>query len=417
MAAVSEELSPETDSVVDPVVDSASTALIRKPNFRIECGDAVSVLKKEADNSVDCVMTSPPYYALRDYHAEGQIGLERTLHDYLDHLMLVVSEVQRILKPTGVFWLNMGDTYYNPAVGTGGKKKGKKSDITTHYEDIQFESTKVYAPVPRKSLMGVPWRVALTMLDRGWTLRNVAVYAKPNPLPHPVIDRLTASWEPVFMFTKSDKYFFDLDSVRLKPLGGMSTAVWNEVDNRTNLGTEDMGATPASRTHAIRKRKHAKGYTGNPLGKNPGDVWIISPDTDDDDNHQASFPELLVSRCLKAGCPSEVCEVCNRPPIRARDGFNWCNCNAGRKPGIVLDPFVGSGTTCAVAAMLGFDSVGIELKPQYAESARKRVEQAASARIDLQSNLHLTNRPRQLTILDLLDAAKAAEVKAAETSE
>jgi len=395
------------DAEVPPVLPSPQvTPAIHKPKFRIECGDATTMLQKEPDNSIDCVVTSPPYFALRDYHVAGQIGLERTLHHYLNRLMLVMSEVQRVLKPTGTFWLNMGDAYYNPTVGTGGKRKGKKSgDITHHYADIQFESTNIYAPVPRKSLMGVPWRVALAMLDHGWTLRNVAVWAKPNPLPHPVIDRLTASWEPVFLFTKSDRYYFDLDAIRLKQLSGMSTAAWDDLDNRTSFGTEEMGDTPASRTHAIRKRKHAKGYTGNPLGKNPGDVWVISPDTDDDDEHFASFPEFLVSICLKAGCPTEVCEVCKLPPIRGRDGWNWCKCNAGRQPGIVLDPFVGSGTTCAVAAKLGLDSVGIDLNPKDAAHAIERVEEAATARIKLAPTLQESNKPRQLTLLELLDAA------------
>lgn len=376
----------------------------RKPNFHILTGDAVTLLKDLPDDSVDCVVTSPPYYALRDYHVKGQIGLERTMHDYLDHMMLVIAEVQRVLKPTGTFWLNMGDAYFQPVVGKGGSVRGKNSQINPHhYEDIQFAATKVYAPVMRKSLMAVPWRMALTMLDRGWVLRNVVVWGKPNPMPHPVMDRLTASWEPVFMFTKSDRYFFDLDSIRVKSLSGPSTAAWNAIDSTTEFGTEEVGATPASRTHAIRKRKHVKGYTGNPLGKNPGDIWMIPPDTDDADNHFASYPELLVSRCLQAGCPPRVCEVCGLPPIRTRAGWDWCKCNAGYKPGLVLDPFVGSGTTCAVAAKLGLDSIGIELNTQYAELAAQRVELAAVERLDIESLMHNTPKTKQLSILEQLD--------------
>lgn len=374
----------------------------RKPNFHILTGDAVSVLKDLEPDSIDCVLTSPPYYALRDYHIDGQIGLEITLHHYLDHLMLVVSEVQRVLKPTGVFWLNLGDTYYNPTV-TGKKPAGKNAKRADRYDEIGFHFPNVYAPVQRKSLMAIPWRAALSMLDRGWVLRNVVTWAKPNPMPHPVMDRLTASWEPVFMFTKSDRYFFDLDSIRVKSVSGVSTAAWNEIDSTTEFGTEEVGDTPASRTHALRKRKHVQGYTGNPLGKNPGDVWLISPDTNDNDNHFASFPELLVSRCLQAGCPANVCEVCGLPPIRTRAGWDWCKCNAGYKPGVVLDPFVGSGTTCAVAAKLGLDSIGIELNPEYAEAARRRVELAAVERLDLESTMHVQDKVQQLSILQALE--------------
>jgi site-specific DNA-methyltransferase (adenine-specific) len=380
-----------------------SSVSILVPKYRIECGDARELTARLAPESVDCVVTSPPYYALRDYHVDGQYGLEPTMHEYIDKILGVMDELWRVLKPTGSLWLNLGDTYFNGVVGAGGTERLHAE----HFARIMFDPVRVSAPVGRKSLMGVPWRIALAMLDRGWILRNVVVYAKPNPIPHPVFDRLTASWEPVFFFTKSDRYYFDLDQIRVPQSSGPSVVPWDALDHRTELGTEPMGDVPASRTHAIRARKRPKGYTGHPLGKNPGDVWWIAPEGGDD-RHYATFPERLVARCLQASCPPKVCATCHRPPIRRRTGWEWCGCGGEREPGTVLDPFVGSGTTVAVAVKLGLNGIGFDLSPEYCEIARKRVESVRAPMLDLdkeaeQSMDHRwpsSQRPRALSMLE-----------------
>ena len=341
---------------------------------RILCGDALTLLRQEPSESIDCCVTSPPYYRARDYHVPGQIGMEDTLDEYLCHLTDVFAEVHRVLKPRGTFWLNVGDAY---AQGDAERAKG----------------------VRKKSLYGVPWRLALRLVDAGWIMRNVVVWHKSNSIPHPVQDRLTCSWEPVFLFTKSEHYFFDLDEIR-EPLNtrlpGFTDAAiargrprWNEVDATTEHPSQEYGQVAAKRTYAISARKEARGYAGNPLGKNPGDVWSLSPasgrETTDDniEDHHAVFPEALVARCLRAGCPAAVCARCGEPPLRTRGGWRWCGCEAGRRIGIVLDPFLGSGTTSAVAARLQLDSVGIELNPGYCDAARRRVDLAAAPQLPL----------------------------------
>jgi len=280
-------------------------------------GDAGAVLPSLEADSVDSVVTSPPYWRLRDYGVPGQVGQEETLDQYLGTLRALFGEVRRVLKPTGTCWVNIGDCY-----ACASKPAVDPYRCTTSGKLMPPQGR---APVPdglqAKSLIGLPWRVAMALQQDGWVLRNAVVWHKPNGMPESVRDRFAGKYEYVFLLAKSPRYYFNLDAVRT-----------------------DRGA-------------------------NPGDVWSI-PTRPSGVGHFAVMPTELVRRCLQAGCPRWVCANCGLPA----EG-DWCRCGegAGRRPAVVLDPFVGSGTTLLVARELGLEGVGIELNPEYESVMRKRL--------------------------------------------
>jgi DNA modification methylase len=242
---------------------------------------------------VDCTVTSPPYYWQRDYGVEGQTGHEETLEAYVEALVSVFRQVRRVLKPSGTVFLVLGDTYYS------GKGQPKGGDPKQAWRGV---SRQKYRPVdrpgfgyPKKSLLGVPWRVALALQADGWIIRSAVVWRKPKALAEPSVrDRPWTTTETIFVLTKTGRYHFDRAALR---------------------GQEDVWEIPA--TSAARRYKHA-----------------------------APFPEALVERCLAAGCP---------------------------KRGVVLDPYVGSGTTLVAAAKRKLPSIGFELNPRYWTLARQRL--------------------------------------------
>lgn len=295
-------------------------------------GDTLTILKTLDDETVDCIVTSPPYYALRDYGLDGQIGLEKSPEDYIWRLIEIFDEIKRVLKKTGTVWVNLGDTYYG-----GGR------NANNHNPKIKSKSVRGLVnlgdtvPGPKgqaKSLAQIPSRFAIAMASRGWILRNEIIWHKPNAMPSSATDRFTVDFEKMFFFTKSRQYYFEQQvEPYTKPLnrwGGPKTK-----ENDHSKGEE----------FAVQERPDCE-RRPNPNGRNMRCVWDIST-TPFAGAHFAVFPEELVRTPILAGCPSG---------------------------GIVLDPFAGSGTTLVVAEKLKRKGIGIELNPEYIKIINTRLQ-------------------------------------------
>lgn len=327
----------------------------RLPRNTILQGDARAVLADLLPESVDCCITSPPYVnGLRNYGAAGQLGREPSVTEYVASLRAVLRLIRVVLKPSGSLWLNLGDAY------TRGRR---------------FE-------MPVGSLMLAPQRVALALAADGWTVRNIVVWHKPNPLPQSARDRLSPAYEVVIFATKTRRYFFDLDAIRVshRSADRIGTKRHTELGRRYQGGNTGLGKLKAA------------GRVGNVRGKNPGDVWTI-PTAADRRGHQATFPESLIERPVLATCPERICVQCDRPwtrPTRIRSRktsegmqhtreageLHRCDCFAPTRPGVVLDPFMGTGTTALVAERLNRDWLGIELNEAFTKLAEDRLRSA-----------------------------------------
>lgn len=308
------------------------------PRNTILIGDALVRLRELPSAAVDCVITSPPYYQLRDYGVDGQIGLEDTVDAWVEGLRAVCAEVARVLKPAGAFWLNLGDSY--------------------------SRHTRYGAP-PKSFLLG-PERLALALVRDGWTIRNKVVWAKTNPVPNSVRDRLNATYEVIYFLVRSRSYYFDLDAIREPHRSRAARSA------RPVLLERPTWAGPLAGRNDGLLRARAAGLPGHPLGKNPGDVWKLAAHAYRG-AHFATFPEALVRRPLLATCPEWVCARCGAP---CRSQPN-CMCRAGVVPGLVLDPFFGTGTVGVVARQLGRDWLGIELNDAFVALAWERLRTAA----------------------------------------
>ena len=324
----------------------------------IYVGDCKEVMQGFPEDSIDLVVTSPPYWGLRDYGNEEQLGLEHHPQLYVDNLVDICREIKRVLKPEGSFWLNLGDTYYGSGKGAGGDIEKSKEIYQLPKESIPNQSERSNWLQP-KQLLGIPWRVATALQEDGWILRNCVIWYKPNHMPESVKDRLTKSYEFFFFFVKSRKYYFDLDSIR-EPLADVSITRMQypryAEDSKGDTGkygvqSKDYGGkynnTDAESIGSPRARMATRDTVSfnNPKGKNPGDMWSISTQSFPG-SHFAVFPEKLIEPIIKSSSP---------------------------KDGVVLDPFCGSGTTCYAARKLGRRFIGIELNEEYAEMARERV--------------------------------------------
>lgn len=308
-------------------------------------GDALDVLSTLDAGSVDCAVTSPPYFCLRDYGQPGQYGLEASPAEYVETMRGLFAEVRRVLADDGTLWLNIGDSYVSGgAIGRndagrdftvgGGNKLGSGNPG-------RQGTRKVVNTLPAKNLLGIPWRVAFALQDDGWILRNAIVWHKPNAMPTSVTDRLGTKHEHVFLFAKSPRYWFDLDAIREAP---RSTADEYARAGASVRANHELGSVNGSKIGA---RSFMGGL--NPLGVNPGDVWAIPP-TPFPGAHFATMPVTLAERCIQAGC---------------------------KPSGTVLDPFSGSGTTGLAAARHGRRYVGIDLSAEYLDlSLRTRLAQA-----------------------------------------
>jgi site-specific DNA-methyltransferase (adenine-specific) len=321
------------------------------PRNTILTGDARAVLANLPPESIDCCVTSPPYVAgLRDYGHSDQLGQELTVSAYVAGLRAVLREVRRLLKPTGALWLNLGDAYaQHPRLG-----------------------------VPRGSLCLAPQRIALALAADDWTIRNLAIWHKPNPLPQSAHDRLSPTYETIIFATKQRRYFFDLDAIRVPHRSA------------SGIGRPRSGQGRYQGNNTGLCKLKATGQVGNPRGKNPGDVWTVATAVDRL-GHQATFPEPLIERPILATCPERICVQCDRPwmrptrivrrstnegvlHLRRVGALQRCSCFApSSRPGVVLDPFFGTGTVGSVAARLGRDWLGVELNPAYVALARTRL--------------------------------------------
>lgn len=278
--------------------------------------DCLEGLKLLDDKSIDCCVTSPPYYGLRDYGVDGQIGLENTLEEYIKNLVIVFREVKRVLKDEGTLWLNLGDSY-------AGSGKGQ-----------------VPASLKPKDLMGVPWRVAFALQEDGWYLRQDIIWAKPNPMPESVKDRCTKSHEYIFLLSKNRKYYFDYEAIE-EPAnydGRKDTLLKGSPKYEKCVVPGQAGHSMAAKGHERWKKNERGEYV-----RNKRSVWTI-PTKPFKEAHFATYPPDLIKPCILAGCPVG---------------------------GIVLDPFMGSGTTAQVALELQRNFIGFELNPKYIEIAEK----------------------------------------------
>lgn len=293
-------------------------------------------LKQLPDNYVDCCVTSPPYFGLRDYGVEGQIGLEETPNEYVDKLIDIFREVRRVLKSNGTLWLNLGDSYCNSngyaRASEKFQRKGR-NDMPANDRDLTSLHNNGYKT---KDLIGIPWMVAFALRTDGWWLRQDIIWSKGNAMPESVKDRCVKSHEYIFLMSKSAKYHFDYQAIQ------EHATTTDDLEKRVKNGKEIWKNNLAQTTYSVsgvgrdRRDMYSKSEDGTYM-RNKRDVWSVNlkPDTS---AHFAVFPEDLIKPCILAGCP--------------RDG-------------IVLDPFMGSGTTARVATMLNRNFIGFELNPEY----------------------------------------------------
>ena len=315
---------------------------------RIIAGDCIAGLRTLQDASVHCCVTSPPYWGLRDYGHDGQIGLESTPEEYVARMVEVFREVRRVLRDDGTCWVNLGDSYAANAATS--KKVGEShrgSDTPTLNQPHQCRVSVRGGDwsIKAKDLVGIPWRVAFALQADGWWLRQDIIWHKPNPMPESVRDRCTKAHEYVFLLTKSERYYYDADAV-----SEAVACVRGPGNKRPLKGVEEDGKKHRTRA-GLHKAAERWREEGPPESRNRRSVWTITTKPYSG-AHFAVMPADLVEPCIKAGCP---------------------------EGGTVLDPFAGSGTTLAVAAQLGRSAIGCELNPEYIALADQRIKNARSS--------------------------------------
>ena len=321
-------------------VDRSKEAFLKENENRIICGDALETLKNFPDESINCSITSPPYYGLRDYHKKEQIGREKTVEEYLDRLINVFREVRRVLKKDGTCFIVIGDSY----AGTSSKKEQRDPKYPKGRNGQNPSITQKVLGYKSKDLMGIPWRLAFALREDGWYLRSDIIWHKENAMPEACKDRPTRSYEHIFLLSKSPRYYYDYDSLA-EPMKEVSKKRYVRGRSKENKYlNENSGAK-------IQKINEARGYgqykgDNIPQFRNKRDIWTINT-TSFRGNHYAAFPPKLAEICMIAGCP---------------------------KDGIILDPFIGSGTVGFVALMQDRNYIGIELNEEYVNLARKRIK-------------------------------------------
>lgn len=324
--------------------------------YRADCLEGLRIVK---DKSVDCIITSPPYWQLRDYGYSEQWGLEPTFDEYLNHLWQLMDECFRVLKDDGTVWINLGDTY-----ARGGRSKDGKNHSSSNVKEPHIEPlAKPNYKNLDKCLLLIPHRFAIGCIDRGWILRNNIIWAKPNGMPESVSDRFSKKHEFVFFFTKQKSYFFDLDAIRephkqssqeryLRAVSAGNKYAGLQGLSKPRPSTK-IDAQNAETFGSPRARQHRNGSNISEYhehGKNPGDVsdfWAI-PTKGSSEKHFATFNTSLIDRPIKAGCPED---------------------------GVILDPFCGTGTTGVRAIQLNRKFIGIDASSNYLEIASRRIEQ------------------------------------------
>lgn len=371
-------------------------------DWRILEGDARDRLRGLADESVHCVVTSPPYFGLRDYGNDRQIGLEPTPDEYVQALVEVFREVRRVLRLDGTAWLNLGDSYNTRSVARPSSHQGGLGFTNESIARSWADQTKLgltrlsfsYGGLKEKDLIGIPWLVAFALRTDGWWLRQEIIWHKPAPMPESISDRCTRAHEQVFMLTKALRYFYDADAVAEAAVSDHSSGNGFVRDARLSYAGRGQDAE----------------WTDVGGKRNRRSVWTLGPEPFPE-AHFATFPPSLVEPCILAGTSAHgCCTECGAPrrrvvvaavetpcplpaPLtRHRRGINhagghvttrecrtvgWestCDHDASAGASMVLDPFAGAGTTGLVAARLGRSFIGIELNPDYAALARRRIE-------------------------------------------
>lgn len=303
--------------------------------------DVLEGLSKIEDNTIDCCVTSPPYYGLRDYGTEGQIGQEDSPEAFISRLVDVFKEVKRVLKKDGTLWVNMGDSYAGSGRGPSRSLSGEHHDLSEIHKPYTSDTIKA------KDLIGIPWMLAFALRADGWYLRQDIIWSKPNPMPESVQDRCTKSHEYIFMLSRSPKYYYDNESIKTEAkypgIPGMDATGFK--DAKIYSGKHGQRADKQrghSRRHAGFNERWDKRSVAEQcsLGANKRSVWEVATRSFTG-AHFATFPQELITDCIKAGCP---------------------------KDGLVLDPFAGAGTTLLVANKLGRNAVGIEISEDYAHN-------------------------------------------------
>jgi len=284
---------------------------------QIICGPAEQVLKKFPSESIDCVVTSPPYWALRDYGVVGQLGRESTISLYITKLADVFDEVKRVLKQPGTCWIIMGDSYYSNKVATATKKE-----------------------LPVKSICQIPARLAIELGNRGWILRNEIIWHKPNCMPESVKDRFTVDFEKLFFFVKNRTYYFKQQFEALRDPARLARRFLNPGNVRKRKHGDQLISAFNPKTAEASRLRILKS------GRNKRSVWSI-PTQPSLFPHYAAYPASLIETPIRAGCPAR---------------------------GVVLDPFIGSGTTALVASRLGRNFIGIDLNPEYVQMSVNRLK-------------------------------------------
>lgn len=305
-------------------------------------GDARNVLAALPDGSVHCVVTSPPYWGLRDYGEPSQIGTEPAPQEYVDRLATVFAEARRVLAADGTLWLNLGDTYAgkaNAGASVGRTRRADRAELIPPRSNATSEAAY-------KSLLMLPERVAWALVEQGWTLRNRVVWHKPDAMPESVNDRLSSRHEALFLLTRSTRYWFDLDPIREPVATERRTP--NAVPAAAGAKYIDAVVGQAKQTNCV--ANGSRHTASHPNGRNPGDVWAV-PTARFPGAHFAVMPDEIARRAILSGC---------------------------RPGGVVLDPFCGSGTTGRVAGQLGRRFVGVDLSAAYLDLAlRTRLAQTA----------------------------------------
>lgn len=333
-------------------------------------GDAAAILKTLPDESVHCCVTSPPYYGLRDYGVDGQIGLEETPDDYINRLVAVFREVKRVLRNDGTLWLNIADSYSGSGKGAAAyPENAKKYKQGTNKGTVGcIQTTKHFETGCKpKDLIGIPWMLAFALRSDGWYLRQDIIWAKPNPMPESVTDRCTKAHEYIFLLSKSKNYYYNQQLIK-EPLA-KSSHVRLAQDITNQKGSDRVpGKTNGTMKAVTFGGKKGREYTpdkNDPNFRNGSEQWgrEYIPTADGMANkksvwtvatqpyseaHFATYPKELIRPCILAGCP------------------------AG---GTVLDPFFGSGTTGEVSLEESRNYIGIELNPEYIKIAQKRISE------------------------------------------
>lgn len=338
-------------------------------------------LKNLPDNSIDCCVTSPPYFGLRDYGTSEQIGLEETPELFIEKLTEVFAEVKRVLKSDGTLWLNIGDSYAGGGGASGHTAETKNLGATTSVYGAVKSGGKRYG-LKQKDLIGVPWMAAFALRSAGWYLRQDIIWHKPNPMPESVTDRCTKSHEYIFLLSKSSKYYYNHSAIMQDVAISSVSRLQQDIENQTGSNrvpgksngnmkaswngssfdkgkTGEMMETRGGRKSGNKERKNGsergcpENSGSNVCGSVPWEgmkankrsVWTVTTKPFSE-AHFATFPQDLIIDCIKAGCP---------------DG------------GIVLDPFMGAGTTALVARKLNRNYIGFELNPEYLKISENRL--------------------------------------------